>query len=344
MNTARLDLLNIGLMLGSLGLASVFPYEVFLLSYIFLGPLHYLTEISWLHDRKNFCVHRVDALLLVLPTLFIFLGWGAMIHVWHSPFFSAFMAEILVFTLLAALTFQSVRNVWIRMLSLLLVVGATVLYSKSPELLDWDLRYWLGLYLTTVIHVFVFTGIFILLGALRNRSWTGLASLGVFVLAAATCFANPLAGKAPAPLAWSREQFSIFAPLNSGACHLLRLHRSDATGPLFPFHDLEELYRSPAAFRVMTFIAFAYLYHYLNWFSKTRVIGWHRISRRRLLLILAAWVGSVGLYLWNFHVALFWLTILSVSHVTLEFPLNWLSLKECAVRGGALVGLSRPRG
>lgn len=70
---------------------------------------------------------------------------------------------------------------------------------------------------------------------------------------------------------------------------------------------------------------FACLYHYLNWFSETRVIGCHRISKKRLALVMAFRAGSVGLSLWHFEIALFWLTVLSVSHVTLEFPLNWLS-------------------
>src|ERR1043165_8502495 len=34
--------------------AFVLPFELFLFSYAVLGPLHYLTEISWLHDRKYF--------------------------------------------------------------------------------------------------------------------------------------------------------------------------------------------------------------------------------------------------------------------------------------------------
>ena len=38
--------------------------------------------------------------------------------------------------------------------------------------------------------------------------------------------------------------------------------------------------------RVMRFIAFAYTYHYLNWFTKTRVIGWADILRRRGLTII----------------------------------------------------------
>src|SRR5262249_15352017 len=52
-------------------------------------------------------------------------------------------------------------------------------------------RYFLVLafFLATIIHVFVFTGAFILFGALRGRSAAGLLSLAVFVACALSFFA-----------------------------------------------------------------------------------------------------------------------------------------------------------
>src|SRR5258707_10940721 len=52
--TAQVNYLNIGLMIVSCVLAFISPFELFLFAYAVLGPLHYLTEISWLHDRKYF--------------------------------------------------------------------------------------------------------------------------------------------------------------------------------------------------------------------------------------------------------------------------------------------------
>ena len=40
------------------------PFEVFLFAYAFLGPLHYLTEISWLHDRNIFLKGNMILLFL----------------------------------------------------------------------------------------------------------------------------------------------------------------------------------------------------------------------------------------------------------------------------------------
>lgn len=341
MNTTRLDLLNIGLMLLSLVLACTYPYEVFLLAYAFVGPLHYLTEISWLHDRKNFCTRRSDVFLLLGPTVLIMFGIGASFDIWHSPFIAAFAAEILVFTFLSALVYQTVKSPWKRLLALPLVVVGTVLYSLSVGDGYSNVRYWIALYLGTLVHVFLFTASFILLGALRNRSWTGIASLVVFVGAAVFCFLNPMIGRVHGPGPWARAHFAVFGTLDSGLVYLFGMHRSDSREILMPFRNIDELYASPAALKAACFIAFAYLYHYFNWFSKTKVIGWHRISKKRAAAIVTLYLASVGVYLWNYESGLIWLAFLSLAHVSLEFPLNWLSFKECVVRGASLVGWGR---
>jgi hypothetical protein len=77
---------------------------------------------------------------------------------------------------------------------------------------------------------------------------------------------------------------------------------------------------------VMRFIAFAYTYHYLNWFSKTSVIQWHKVPRRTLAIVLAIWVVSVSLYAYDYMVGLKWLFLISLLHVLLEFPLNFRSI------------------
>src|SRR5277367_5778352 len=65
---------NIGLMLISCAAAIGAPFHTFLFAYVVLGPLHYLTEISWLHDRSYF-TRRSSArrwwLALVLFTIFV---------------------------------------------------------------------------------------------------------------------------------------------------------------------------------------------------------------------------------------------------------------------------------
>lgn len=48
----RINHLNSLLMVASCAAAFLMPFELFLLAYAVLGPLHYLTEISWIHDRR----------------------------------------------------------------------------------------------------------------------------------------------------------------------------------------------------------------------------------------------------------------------------------------------------
>src|ERR1700759_2897071 len=65
----RADIIHAGLLLASLALAYVLPFELLLLSYIILGPAHYYTEISWLHDRSYFMPTRAFAFVLAAAAL-----------------------------------------------------------------------------------------------------------------------------------------------------------------------------------------------------------------------------------------------------------------------------------
>src|SRR5215475_13558487 len=63
------DLAHLLLMLLALGLAYVVPFELLLLAYVVLGPAHYATEISWLHDRNYFLPQRGIAIGLAAVAL-----------------------------------------------------------------------------------------------------------------------------------------------------------------------------------------------------------------------------------------------------------------------------------
>src|SRR3979490_2234377 len=58
------DAAHLGLMLSALALTYLVPFELLLLAYVVLGPAHYATEISWLHDRKYFLPQRGIAIAL----------------------------------------------------------------------------------------------------------------------------------------------------------------------------------------------------------------------------------------------------------------------------------------
>jgi len=108
---------------------------------------------------------------------------------------------------------------------------------------------------------------------------------------------------------------------------------------LGPLHYLTQIYDSPAGLTVMRLIAFAYTYHYLNWFSKTSIIKWHEIPKARSIAILGLWIVSLAIYAWNYQLGFVVLYFLSVLHVMLEFPLNHQSF---AGIGRELHALLRP--
>jgi hypothetical protein len=87
-----------------------------------------------------------------------------------------------------------------------------------------------------------------------------------------------------------------------------------------------KVFSSDSGLIVMRFIAFAYTYHYLNWFSKTSIIRWHEVGPKRLIAVGAMWLASVGLYIYDYSLGFQWLFVLSVTHIYLEFPLNHISI------------------
>ncbi len=77
---------------------------------------------------------------------------------------------------------------------------------------------------------------------------------------------------------------------------------------------------------IASFLAFAYTYHYLNWFSKTSIIEWHAVTWKRALVIGILYATSVGLYLYDYATGFIVLLSLSFLHVVLEFPLNFKTI------------------
>src|SRR6185436_15660642 len=161
----------------------------------------------------------------------------------------------------------------------------------------------------TMIHVLVFTGCFILFGAAKSRSTSGLLSFFVFcACAVATLVVAPASPISDAV----RASYAPFAQLNQV---LLML----AGSPSVPLDG-------ETGRRVMQLIAFAYIYHYLNWFSKTTIIRWHEVTKRRALGIVGVWIASVALYAFDYRAGFSVLYVLSILHVLVEFPLNHATL------------------
>lgn len=316
LSITQINYLNIGLMIVSCAIAFVYPFELFLIAYAVLGPLHYLTEISWLHDRKYFAEtsHKQRAkrarqywLVLIAVTMMVMvygliaekvLGQGFSPR-WEIALF------YLVFAAAALLTFDKRQQVKV---TVMLVVLLSLMFFSSS-------RYYalIAFLLATIIHVFVFTGAFMLLGALRGKSLSGVVSLIVFILCAASVFVYAPDASAHTVGEYVRNSHASFRQLNKELLRVFQLGSGAA---------LRDIYDSTAGLTVMRLIAFSYTYHYLNWFSKTSIIKWHEVTRSRTALVVSLWLMALALYAYSYEAGIIALYFLSMLHVMLEFPLN----------------------
>lgn len=300
-NSQAVERVNCALMVAACVAAFLAPFHLFLAAYAILGPLHYLTQISWMHDRHYFAPRPAARrwwLLLVGAAMAVLLYGYVSNDLLQRPVKPTLEIAMvyLVFATAAFLLF--VRHPVNAVVLTGVVAAGLAIFSDARA-------YALLAYFTvTIVHVLIFTAAFVLYGALKRRSGPALLSLGVFAACIASFFlmpAAPVLGATPK----IREVYAFFAPLNE---QLIALFGFDGG-----------VYESLG---VMRLVAFAYTYHYLNWFSKTSIIGWHHVTRRRAVAIVAAWTLAVALYAFDYATGLSVLYVLSVLHVLLEFPLN----------------------
>lgn len=334
MNTNQVNYLNIGLMIVSCIVAFIIPFELFLFSYAVLGPLHYLTEISWLHKRKYFSPGRYDYILLVALTIIIvFPGIFSFMYTEYGPknmdgqtivtsdisgmvrSLSDLNPAIIFFAFAASLILILVKKFSYRLIGFLLlfIIGWLIRSYEFSRVI-------FSMFLPTLLHVFVFTGAFILVGALKSNSKSGYASIFVFIGCAVSFFFILPDGTGYQISEYARRSYDVsFYTLNE------QIFKSFINEPN---PGADAIYFSNAGILITRFIAYAYTYHYLNWFSKTSIIKWHDVPKQQLFIIFALWVLSVVLYASNYYTGLMALYFLSFLHVVLEFPLNFQSFKQ----------------
>ena len=384
---AKINYLNIGLMIISAGLSFFLPFETFLIAYAFLGPLHYLTEISWLHDRQYFSKGKYDYLVLLIIGILLSFAAFSQDFQFHTEIYDYFAKtnlfdKLLVLGLFSAFLFVFVKNIWIKLVAILFLY----IYISgwlSPEATQGKpstMIFALTSLLPTLIHVYLFTGLFMLFGALKTRSKTGLLSIGFFILVPmALVFFLPANSEKGNLTEYGKN--SYYAEGNGFFYTNVSLMRQFEMTPQMTNNDYINLFVkdsvekkefnarwknsmdkefviqnkehpnyknsvaladakegelkdnwwdlvffSSVGIMLMRFIAFAYLYHYLNWFSKTEVIRWHKVPKLRFVGIIILWLIACGLYLYDYSTGLSLLFFLSFTHVLLEFPLNITSV------------------
>ncbi|HXL98639.1 MAG TPA: hypothetical protein VN932_01830 [Rhizomicrobium sp.] len=299
----RADLVHLALLLGSLALAYVLPFELLLLAYIILGPAHYYTEISWLHDRSYFMPTRAFAVVLAAAAL------GGMFMA--TPYWSGILLwSCFVAAALAALALPPRRTI------VLGVAAATVTLLAAMAGAPFA---FVGIMLPTLIHVSIFTLIFMTLGAMRAGSYFQWGLIGAYLAAIAAVLIMPpsTATVIPALAQLGKDFFGDLAP---------------ALGSLFGAPNLQ------FAGRVTGLLSFVYTYHYLNWFIKADVIRWARMPKPRLIAVAALSVASTAFCLFNATLGITVLLLVSLLHVLLEFPLNTVAIRELT---GLALGRSR---
>lgn len=345
MRIPQLNYLNIGLMLLSFALALWLPFEVFILAYAILGPLHYLTEINWLRKRQFFTLHPLDFRWLVVPCALSFFSYFFYEYreaTWLAPllqstfgtalpsaitFFRQFAAHFLFAGFTGAFATVVFRSNWWK-------AGFTL----GGVVLGWALtgQHFYSLmvaFIPTLLHVTVFTGAFILLGALRHRGVSGYLSIVIFLACVLSVLFLPAGDQAYSPQSWAWESFRLskFDFLNLIVARFFDPELSYAA-----------LWENELALQTQRLVTFSYTYHYLNWFSKTSLIGWHKVSPKLLGTTIGLWVLAVVLYAYDFRTGLMALLFLSNLHVFFEFPLNFRSFRDIGREIGYRLGLGTP--
>ena len=305
----KIDSLNIFLILLSGVFAVIFPFQTFLLVYAFLGPLHYLTEINWLQQRNYFLHNKTNVYYLFVPILII----GSIVYIPNLFLLKPLIPFLIFFSFLVSIfnstdTIKLYKN-WKFILSICLGIMTTFYFREYFKTV-------FSIFLPSLIHVFIFTGIFMLSGFLKTKNKLSLLTLIVFVTMSIFLL----------NFNWNNSlleenvlsKYESFEKLNQILLSLFGEENSTK----------QSIYFSSFGIKLMQFIAFAYTYHYLNWFSKTAVIQWHKTTNIKIVLILLFWILSVLLYLYDYKTGLYWLYLLSLTHVILEFPLDITSVKN----------------
>jgi hypothetical protein len=392
----KINFSNIGLMLITAVCAYFYPFETFLLAYAYLGPLHYLTEISWLHDRNYFSKGKYDFLVLLIVGVLLSVAAFSKDFGFNTAFYDSFVSmnlfdKLLVFALFSSILFALVQNLIIKIISILFLyvfVSGWLSPENAAQQSENTAIFALTSLVPTLIHVYLFTGLFMLFGALKSRSKSGLWQMvGFVVIPLILVFYLPVNIKNSNLTEYGKNAYyakgdgffmtnvsimdhfklidepnltnkqfldsvvnnnksgypveqrarisdSLKGKLNQD--YIVENSRSEYFGRSIPLryaipvdvknYFWDSVFFSTVGIMLMRFIAFAYMYHYLNWFSKTEVIKWHKVPKVRLIAIVVIWLAASIFYAYDYSLGLSLLFFLSFTHVLLEFPLNIFSI------------------
>lgn len=319
---AKIDLLNIVLIFLSLFISLIVPFELFLFSYAVLGPLHYITEINWLHQKDYFVKDKRYIWILLVLTVSITLV-SIFKYLNFETLFSGYLlsySKWLINLLIVSSFFFSIGLVLFKDSKKIIgsLIAAFILGWLFLNFIPFSFIM-IGVFLPTLIHVYLFTLLFMVFGFLKKPNVYGMLAIIIlsfvpfYIFYNSFLFAGQISESVKAIFLESRFK-NVIISFNQ----LLN------DNPIYEFN-----FTSDIILKIQSFIAFAYTFHYLNWFSKTSIIGWNNnLSKSKLLLVLIIWMASIALYAYSYKTGIIALFFLSMFHVIVEFPLNIISIKE----------------
>ncbi|NQY28014.1 MAG: hypothetical protein HRT69_00920 [Flavobacteriaceae bacterium] len=326
MKEILIDKINLGLIIISFLLACLLPFELFLFGYAVLGPLHYLTETNWIVDKNYFVANNYWKYLVVFGAFIYSIPYVAslpfvrnalsenitqLLTVKLSSYTNVLMFLVFINALVFLFTSRA-KAFWISLL-LTILISVFTYTSEVYVLIN-------GLLLPTIIHVYVFTILFMLYGLQKTKNKIGKLNVSLMVLLPLLLFFidTDIFSYRFSDIVKETYVENKFHYLNANLAKILGVY----DGLKFFFYEKVDL-------KIQIFIAFAYIYHYLNWFSKTTIIGWHKqLTAKKSVTIAVVWISILICYAYSYRLGIVVSIFLSVIHVMLEFPLNMITVRS----------------
>jgi hypothetical protein len=285
--------------------AAIAPLQVLLVAFAFLGPFHYLTEIFWLRRKKFYFAEGMVSSRVYVTLACAMAVLGFVEHAYRRDFGVWVVGSLLLLSL----------TVWVRNAYAIAAIAVAAIVTGF-FLRTWV--YFIAVMVPTLVHVFFFTWTFMLSGALRDKraTWRKWLNPALMVVIPVLLVALPMHYAAPSGI-WLRAEAASFGTIHKKLAG--DLHHTVVLN--------EQMLNDRVLAGMLRLFAFVYLFHYLNWFAKTELLEWHKVSRRGWAAIVVLYAASMGAYVWNFQFGFLVATFLSMLHVLLEFPLNWHTLR-----------------
>ena len=285
--------------------AALAPLPVFLLAFMLLGPIHYLTEIVWLQSKNFYFREGVLA-----PRWYALIAIALAIATTIDHFHGGFVGVWTICTLVVISISVLIQNRW--MLASIAIAALVVkLFAPSAALL-------VAVVVPTILHVFVFTWFFMVSGAIRTRNtrfvqWVNPALLLIIPV---LLLRLPMHYGLQNARWLNMEHLSFEHVHYYAARHLHRPWVLDGT-----------LLADPVVAAILRVFAFTYTFHYLNWFGKAELLEWHKIPGRTWTVIGIIYAVLMAISWWNFTAGFLLVNFFSLLHVLLEFPLDWQAIR-----------------